>query len=752
MKKINIRRNIKLLNPITFLLVLFVCLGLNFSDVQAQDVINLNKNDSLILNIGGYENGAIQWQRSVNQTAWSNITTGSVGATSPTLRYMIQTPYYIRSRVTEEGCDPYFTDTMQVNLLQTWSGAENKLNAGRGYVYPYVSDNPGLSTSESGSLTNWTNSQRKAVWYLYQQKGTYELSYILTLLSNRVRDFTLTCTRADGDDFVPVSVDFTYRGTSKRDTLPVLTMTAPAAGYYRYELESKNVSGSLTIFELLFKGISTPGNSITSSPHTTNNLGSPSVHLHYEPNSILNNVSVYDWVYQEVLVPDSGYSPTATYWEAIGFNGGYLGLQTNTSTWRQMLFSVWDQIDTDVYKKNGWPLPVDSLVSLVDLGAGLQSSGFGNEGTGGKSEFRHEKTWKEGVPVKFLFNVRKDSADCKICASGRKPTVILSAFFCAYELDAPGLENVPDSLKGWRYMASWRRPFVNSYQGGTGSFIENYGWTNGHLPRKGYYYNTYNRHATNKNWIHFNKCWGSNTDGTSGQRVDYEHGVSTDEGHQDQFYMYSGGYGPTKAPKNFSVPEKKIADFPYLRDLDLTPFEARIDQAIAAEKAREDFLKTAKDKTGWTVAYYSSQELNDNGVQRPASTIIDGDATTFWHSRWTGSGSTLPHILIIDMQQAESIEALAFTLNGGSTYQIKGMKIGVSDTFSGNVTGTNALATNDANWTTVWEGDAPSADAYNIFLSQKVTGRFLRVKITSGYESDPHTRINEIDVFGNNAD
>ncbi|MDR1121093.1 MAG: DUF3472 domain-containing protein [Dysgonamonadaceae bacterium] len=751
----NILRDKKLLNPTAFLLVLFVCFSLNFSDVHAQNTISLNRDDSLILNMGGYENGAIQWQRSLNQTSWSNITTGAIGATSPILHYKIPSPYYVRARVTEDGCDPYYTDIVQVNLMQTWSGTANKLNAGRGYVYPYVSENPGLSTSETGSLTNWTDIQRKAVWYIHQQKGTYELSYILSLLSNRVRDFTLTCTRADGDDFEPVSVDFTYRGTSKRDTLPVLTMTAPTTGYYRYELESKSNSGNLTIYELMFKGTSTPGNPIssTSSPHTTNYLGSPSVHLHYAPNSILNTGSVYDWVYQEVLVPDASYSPIATYWESIGFNGGYLGLQNNADTWRRILFSVWDQIDTDVYKKNGWPLPADSLVTLVDKGAGIQANGFGNEGTGGQSYFQHEKTWKEGIPVKFLFNVRKDEADCKTCASGKKPTVILSAFFCAYEPDAPGLENIPDSLKGWRYIASWRRPFVNSLQGGTGSFIENYGWTNGHLPRKGYYYNTYNRNATSKNWVHFNKATGSHTDGGVGQRVDYEHGVSTDAGHQDKFYMLSGGYGPTKATSGtFSVPEKKIENFPYLRNFDLAPLEARIDQAIVAEKAREDFLKTAKDKTDWTIAYYSSQEMSDNGEPRPASTIIDGDATTFWHSKWTGGGSTLPHTLIIDMKQAETITALDFTLNGGSYYWIKDMRISVGDNFSGNVTGTNASATDEANWTTAWEGEAPASDKYTIFLNQKVTGRYLRVKIISAIEYGANIRINEIDVFGDNSD
>jgi hypothetical protein len=715
--------------------------------------LGIRSGDSLILNLGGYTTGAVQWQRFSNVTLnWAGISNQN----TPVLRMKPTTPVYVRARVTEPDCDPYYSDTLAVNIAQLWTKSNARLEGGHGYIWPFVSSGAGLNMKEKGDLSNWTNKNRKARWYLYQQAGKYDFSLIMTLTAGKTRDFKITCTPAyEGLELDTVVSEFSYtgRGTSNRDTVFALAVTIPKTGYFLYELESKTVDGSITISSLALTGYRTPdpaSSSITTAPHATDYLSSPSVHLHYSSDRGAST-NQYDWVYQEVLVPSEAFSHTATYWESIGFNGGYLGLQYNNDTERRILFSVWDQIDVDKYKREGMPIPVDSLVSMVDKAGYIQANEFGNEGTGGQSYFKHPQTWKEGIPVRFLFNVRKDEADCASCSSGKKPTVILSAWWCAYDSTAPGLESVPDSIKGWKYIASWRRPFVNSYQGGTGSFIENFGHANGHLPRMGYYYNTYNRSNQDGKWYHFNRASGSHTDGSIGQRIDYEHGVSTDEGHTDKFYMLSGGYGNTKATAGtFKVPYVDIQNFPALDTLDLKPFIARVDSAIAKEKAASDFLKTKKDKTGWEMAYYSSQEMNDTGGQpRRASMIIDNDKTTYWHSKWTDGGSALPHILIIDMKSVQTVSALLFTESGGVNYFIKGLQISVGNTFEGNATGTNALATTDSNWTTVWTGNLPNAADNTVRLDEAVTARYIRLKITSGWAYDPHIRINEVDVFGN---
>jgi hypothetical protein len=730
------------------IILLFFLASAAALSAQKQE-INIRSGDSLILNLGGYKEGAIQWQRySKDYQEWRPVSGAS--AQTGVLRYLPAQPVWLRTEVTRQDCPPFYTDTLQVNWTRLQTRATARLEGGHGYIWPFVSGNSGLRMQEKDSLTNWTNPERKARWYLYQGAGRYDFGFIMTLTSGATRNFKITCTPAyDGLGLEKVEREFSYTGTGKTDTVFALAVNIPKTGYFLYELESQNVAGSIVISSLALTEYQTPVSTIVGPVHLTDYLSSPSVHLHYSSTQAPNE-NLYDWVYQEVLVPplEEGFSHTATYWESIGFNGGYLGLQNNTDEWRRILFSVWDQIDADAYKKAGRPLPPDSLVTLVDKGDNINANGFGGEGTGGQSYRQHARTWKEGIPVKFLFNVRKSEDDCASCPSGKKPTVILSAWYCAYEPDAPGLEDIPAELKGWHYVASWRRPFVNSYQGGTGSFIENFGWANGHLPRKGYYYNTYNRNQQTGKWYHFNKTWGSNTDGKTGQRIDLEWGVSSDPGHTDKFYMLSGGYGNKKTADG-QVPYIPIEDFPYLNNLDFQPFIDRVDEAVAKEQAERDFLNSKKDKTGWTIAYYSSQETNDTGgVPRLANMIIDDDATTFWHSKWTDGGSSLPHTLVIDMKTVQNITALHITQNGGSNYHIKSLQIGLRDEFSGNATGSNALATADSNWTTLWSGDLPDASTNTIRLGSTYTGRYIRLKIISDWAYPPHVRINEVDVFG----
>jgi len=693
---------------------------------------------------------SIQWQYSTNLTNWTN----APSATNKKYTFTSSTTRYYRALLTTNTVVTY-SDTTLLTVFQLWSGATSKLNGGRCYAEPFVENNVGLSNRESGNLTNWTNSNRKAVWFVYQPAAVYDFGFILSLTNNAERSFKLTCTRTDGTGFDPLQQSIDYKGNGRTDTLYFFKSVNMPTGYYRYELESVTTTGTITVSSLLFNSYMTAGQTAwgtSSGPHTTDYLSSPSVHLNYSSQEVGASGNNYDWIYQEVLVPEN-YAPIYTYWEAIGFTGGYLGLQANYTSERRILFSVWDQIDADYYKRIGRPLPPDSLVSLVDKAPYVTSNSFGGEGTGGQSYFANAQTWKENYPVKFLFNVRRETVDCATCPSGTKPTVILSAWYCAYEPDEPGLESIPDQLKGWRYIASWRRPFVNSWQSGnTNSFIENFGWSNGQIIRKGYYYNTYGHHVTQNRWLHFNGARGTNTDGASGQRVDFEHGISTDPGHTDKFYMLSAGYGARKASSGTNyLPLKKIEDFPYLRDLNLQAMIDRVDEALEAEKIRnglDDLL--IKDKSGWSVKYYSSQETSGEGaINGRAATIIDGNSATYWHSAWASGIATYPHILVFDLGKEENIQGFAFTLSDGSRRWMKNINIGMSDTFSGAITGVNTNATNDANWRIVWSGDAPNESKCLLKLDRPAKGRYVRVKIMNGWnDSDGvHTRINEFDVL-----
>jgi hypothetical protein len=424
---------------------------------------------------------------------------------------------------------------------------------------------------ENDPLSGWTDPQKKAVWYIYQTPGRYTLNLVLTMTNAATRSFSSTCSNNDmALGFTPVSRDFSCTGKGRTDTVSAITVEVKKTGYYKYVLESKSADGSISISQLLFEGIATPELPDPQPPHTTDYLSSPSVHLGYHPTTPLPNNVRYDWFYLEIKVPRE-FSPTATYWMAIGFTGGYFGMQNNSLTERRILFSVWDKIDVDKYKKAGLPLPKDSLVSLVDKADYTQANSFGNEGTGGQSYVGvgRADTWLEDQPVKFLLNARKQTVQ-RDDNKGTKPTLLISAWYQAHEKE------------GWRYIATWRRPFVDTYFNAFHSFLENYGWTNGHLTRKGYYYHPFGKRADNGEWVHFNRGTFGNTDGKPGQRVDYVQGIAPED--PAKFHLLSGGYIPNGKASEATVP--LITTPEAIVPTDLTPFIQRVDAAVEADSVR----------------------------------------------------------------------------------------------------------------------------------------------------------------------
>lgn len=445
---------------------------------------------------------------------------------------------------------------------------ENVVKAGHGYAEPYSTE-PGIRMREKGNLSRWTDQNRKAVWYLYQEAGTYIVDFKMRSSLKKNFDFEMKTSPCYDDlGYTPQDFRFSWSapGNSQIETVKNLfTVKIPTTGYYRYELSAKSSMEDLTIDELIFNGIEGSANTSLKT-NATDYLSTPSVHLSFS--STDSTSKKYDWIYEEILVPE-GYDPLYTYWMSLGFFRGYMGIQTNSDTERRVLFSVWDAIDRDQNPNADKEL----LVSLVDKAEYTKANDFGNEGTGGQSYVgvNNPDTWKTGVPVKFLMNVRQ--AETTVYDDKKLYHSIISAWY--------------DSGEGWKYIASWRMPTFNPnhyYFDGFYSFIENYGYTIGNLKRKGYYYNAFGYEIDSNKWIHFNKTRFSNTDGSVGQRVDYEQGVSLDEGHTDQFYMASGGYGKTLKTAD-TVPLLK--NFPYLENLDLKPFIKRVDQALATEAGRK---------------------------------------------------------------------------------------------------------------------------------------------------------------------
>ena len=230
--------------------------------------------------------------------------------------------------------------------------------------------------------------------------------------------------------------------------------TAP--GYVRFELSGVSKSGNLfaSPTELVLYGITPEIADAYVPPEERNNYywtrRGPSVHGTYD----LSEIGETEWFYNEATVP-AGFDPIGTYAMAIGFRGGYFGMQTNSPTQRRILFSIWSPHVTDDPNS----VPENRRVICTAKGERTHVGEFGGEGSGGQSYVTHP--WETGVTQKFLVRAHPDG-------EGRTE---FSAWYYFHDLGRFGL------------VASFLRPETDTRIVSPHSFLENFIDTNGHLRR-----------------------------------------------------------------------------------------------------------------------------------------------------------------------------------------------------------------------------------------------------------------------------
>ncbi|EEI93766.1 hypothetical protein HMPREF0765_0619 [Sphingobacterium spiritivorum ATCC 33300] len=444
-------------------------------------------------------------------------------------------------------------------LCETLNAQEKTfiIPANKAYAVPYTPDEKETGVSvpvgypeDKGSISNWTNKNRSIVWYLYQTAGAYHLDFDNTTAKGKNLKFNLKMSPCYAPlQISPSQTQIVFKGGGKQTRTSAGSILINQTGYYKYELSPQSEpSNAIVIHNLIFK-------STTDNAHVnqTDYQSTPSVHINFS--STAATTKSYNWLYEEVNVPQ-GADPLHTFYMAIGFYRGYLGMQTNSKTERRVLFSVWDSKDAE----HDATTTQQDYVSLVDRSEATTVNSFGGEGTGGQSYVK-SANWKTGETVAFLMNVLPQENN----------SVILSAW---YKLA---------SQQKWNYIASWRAPKENRYFNGFHSFLENYGYPNGQFRREADYFNAWGKENESGKWINFNKVRFSNTDGKEGQRVDYEQGVSPR--NPNYFYMSSGGYTPTVKTAN----EIPLATQPPLTDF--SAFENRVKEALNNEALHKNSVK-----------------------------------------------------------------------------------------------------------------------------------------------------------------
>ncbi|MEU5806562.1 discoidin domain-containing protein [Streptomyces sp. NPDC047718] len=62
-------------------------------------------------------------------------------------------------------------------------------------------------------------------------------------------------------------------------------------------------------------------------------------------------------------------------------------------------------------------------------------------------------------------------------------------------------------------------------------------------------------------------------------------------------------------------------------------------------------------RTGWTATASDEETTGENGR---AGNVLDGNDATLWHSKWSGTPTSLPHSITIDMHRTAAVSALVY--------------------------------------------------------------------------------------------
>lgn len=145
----------------------------------------------------------------------------------------------------------------------------------------------------------------------------------------------------------------------------------------------------------------------------------------------------------------------------------------------------------------------------------------------------------------------------------------------------------------------------------------------------------------------------------------------------------------------------------------------------------------AISKAAWTIRSFSSQETVGEGANNGRAVhAIDGNNTTFWHTKWSGGSDPLPHEIQIDLGTSYALSGLKYLprQDGGTNGIINNYEVYVSN--------------DPANWgTAVATGTFPSTTVEKTVSFTAKTGRYVRLRALSS-NSTPFVSAAEIGLTG----
>lgn len=349
----------------------------------------------------------------------------------------------------------------------------------------------------------WEHWNNPSLIYHIYFKPAVDATLRLTLLCKKTKaDATIAAGLHEPEHEIPV----------KKGTEEIFLGTYDVkAGYVDVAVKGVNAEGSVFAFptSLKVEGVSDEEMAAYARESDKKDFywirRGPSVHCGYDMSAAGDDV---EWFYNEVTIMP-GDDPHGTYGMAIGFHGGYYGMQVCDNGVKKLLFSVWSPYATDDPSE----IPEDKMVKVLKKHPKVHTGEFGNEGSGGQSYMNYN--WISGETYRFL---------CRIRPVKDNKTEFTSYFF------------FPETGK-WELFCSFLRPETQTWFKGAHSFLESFIDVNGHRFRRVHFSNQWAVTKAGK-WVPIDRMrLTGDTTARKAQRQDYGGGVT-----DNHFYLNNCGF------------------------------------------------------------------------------------------------------------------------------------------------------------------------------------------------------------------
>jgi hypothetical protein len=191
-----------------------------------------------------------------------------------------------------------------------------------------------------------------------------------------------------------------------------------------------------------------------------------------------------------------------------------------------------------------------------------------------------------------------------------------------------------------------------------------------------------------------------------------------------------------------------VCGYDLTNNLDQRPAARQFRRSLFRYAASEAFHPTIELPLAWVETRFSSAGLRrhgakvvrvdseDNANGNVAANVLDGDATTFWHTRWQPRNDPMPHELVVDLGRELALRGISYLPRQD---QANG-RIGLAEIF---------VSSRDGDW------GEPVAEIRGQNGSQSIevpfkrpaSARYLRVVVKSEVSGQAFAAVAELDIL-----